>query len=114
MAALAGRLLHVLVSLGLLSPLAAKIFFEETFSDSSWETRWIKSKWKEKEGSHGKWHLGFGTWHESDLDQQGLKTGEDARHFTIAAEIDPPVTTRGKKIDHSVSSPIRPGRLRER
>lgn len=97
MAMLALRLLlHVLISLG--SPVAAKIFFEETFSDSSWEERWIKSKWKESQGSHGMWHLGFGTWHESQLDQQGLKTGEDARHFTISAPIEPPIITGTKKL----------------
>jgi len=71
-------------SLGLAS---GKIFFSETFN-SGWEDRWTVSKWKESEGTSGKWVANAGKWHVDETEDTGIQTGEDSKFFGIAAGFD--------------------------
>merc|ERR1711966_348444 len=48
------------------------------------ESRWVKSTWKESEGTQGKWVLSKGKWG----DDQGVQTGEDSKFFGISAAFD--------------------------
>jgi len=59
---------------------SGKVHFSETF-DEGWESRWVKSTWKESEGSQGKWELAAGKWG----DDKGIQTGEDSKFFGISA-----------------------------
>jgi calreticulin len=79
-----------------------KIYFQETFSDDTWESRWVKSKWKENEGTHGKWNVSTGKWVQDKLEDRGLQTSEDSKHFTISTKIDPPVNTADASADKNL------------
>jgi len=72
--------------LGSLSLASGKIFFSETFG-SGWEDRWTVSKWKESEGTTGKWVAASGKWFKDEADQ-GIQTGEDSKFFGISASFD--------------------------
>jgi calreticulin len=78
------RTLACVSSLGLAS---GKIFFSETFGDG-WESRWTQSKWKESEGTTGKWVAAAGKWFNDEAEDQGIQTGEDSKFFGLAAQFD--------------------------
>merc|ERR1712032_1173681 len=63
------------------------IYFSETFGDG-WESRWIVSKWKESEGTHGKWEASAGKWFKDEAEDKGIQTAEDSKFFGIAASFD--------------------------
>jgi len=72
--------LKLLVVLATIELVLATVYFSEDFS-GDWESRWVKSKHKESEGTAGSWkHAAskFGT-------EKGLQTGEDARFYQISA-----------------------------
>jgi len=62
---------------------SGKVYFSEEFGDG-WESRWVKSTWKESEGTQGKWDLASGKWGED----KGIQTAEDSKFFGIAAAFD--------------------------
>jgi calreticulin len=64
----------------------ATIYFEETFSDDAWESRWVSSKSREAEGSQGKWAVSAGKFYNDAKEDQGLQTTQDARFYQISAE----------------------------
>jgi len=64
---------------------SATTYFKEDFSEPGWETRWVKSQSKEKEGTQGNWQLSAGKWYD-DEHHKGLQTSPDARFFQISAK----------------------------
>jgi calreticulin len=78
------RTLACIGSLGLAS---GKIYFSETFGDG-WENRWTVSKWKESEGTVGKWVSSSGKWFSDEAEDKGIQTSEDSKFFGIAAKFD--------------------------
>mmetsp|Transcript_75374 Transcript_75374/g.119005 ORF Transcript_75374/g.119005 Transcript_75374/m.119005 type:complete len:391 (+) Transcript_75374:58-1230(+) len=70
-----------------LSLASAKIYFSETF-DSAWESRWVTSKWKDSEGTQGKWKLTAGKWSKDEKEDEGIQTAEDSKFFGISASFD--------------------------
>jgi len=66
---------------------SGKIFFSETFGDG-WEGRWTASKWKESEGTAGKWVATAGKWYKDEAEDKGIQTSEDSRFFGISAGFD--------------------------
>lgn len=72
-----------LAGLGLAS---GKIYFQETFEDG-WESRWTASKWKESEGTQGKFVAKAGKWAKDENDK-GIQTSEDSKFFGIATSFD--------------------------
>jgi len=77
----------VLCCLGLSSLASAKIYFSETFDDS-WESRWVKSQWKDSEGTAGKWALATGKFFKDEKEDAGVQTAEDSKFFGISAAFD--------------------------
>jgi calreticulin len=77
----------VLCCLGLSSLASAKIYFSETFDDS-WESRWVKSQWKDSEGTAGKWALATGKFFKDEKEDAGVQTTEDSKFFGISAAFD--------------------------
>jgi len=75
------------VCIGSLSLASGKIYFSETFG-SGWEDRWTVSKWKESEGTQGKWVASAGKWFKDEAEDTGIQTGEDSRFFGISASFD--------------------------
>jgi calreticulin len=80
-------MLRSLVFLGSLALGHAKIYFSETFGDG-WESRWTVSKWKESEGTQGKWVTNAGKWFADENEDKGLQTSEDSKFFGIATSFD--------------------------
>jgi len=72
---------------GSLGVVSGKIFFSETFG-AGWEDRWTLSKWKESEGTSGKWVASAGKWHADEAEDTGIQTGEDSKFFGISAGFD--------------------------
>merc|ERR1711977_746076 len=63
------------------------IYFSETFDDD-WESRWVKSTWKDSEGTQGKWALATGKWFKDEKEDRGLQTAEDSKFFGVSASFD--------------------------
>merc|ERR1712151_804989 len=66
---------------------SGKIYFSETFGDG-WESRWTVSKWKDGEGTQGKWIASAGKWFKDEAEDKGIQTSEDSKFFGIAASFD--------------------------
>merc|ERR1719327_1413899 len=71
----------------LLSAASGKIYFSETF-DCDWESRWVKSTWKESEGTQGKWQSNAGKWFKDEKEDAGMQTAEDSKFFGASAAFD--------------------------
>jgi len=76
-----------LVCLGAVGLASGKIFFSETFG-SDWESRWVGSKWKDGEGTQGKWAPSAGKWFNDEAEDKGLQTAEDSKFFGMSASFD--------------------------
>jgi len=66
---------------------SGKIYFSETFGDG-WESRWTASKWKDSEGTQGKFVAATGKWFGDAAEDQGIQTSEDSKFFGISAGFD--------------------------
>jgi len=66
---------------------SGKIYFSETFGDG-WESRWTPSKWKESEGTAGKWVASAGKWFSDEVEDKGIQTSEDSKFFGLSAGFD--------------------------
>jgi len=78
---------RTLTCLGSLTLASGKIYFSETFG-SGWESRWTVSKWKESEGTQGKWASATGKWFTDEAEDGGIQTAEDSKFFGISASFD--------------------------
>jgi len=87
-----GALLLLLV----LACVSAKVYFQETFN-KGWENRWVKSNFKEAEGTAGKWEVSAGKFYGDAEEDKGLRTTEDARFYQISAAF-PEFSNKGKDL----------------
>lgn len=71
--------------LGFLAIASASVYFQEKFDDG-WESRWVKSKHKESEGTQGVWGWSAGKYYNDPVEDKGLQTTQDARFYQITAE----------------------------
>jgi calreticulin len=86
----------VLLCAGSATLASGKIFFSETFGDG-WESRWTVSKWKESEGTTGKWEATAGKWFKDEAEDKGIQTAEDSKFFGIATSF-PSFSNEGKDL----------------
>ena len=73
--------------MGLAGLASGKIYFSETFGDG-WENRWTVSKWKDSEGTAGKWVANAGKWYSDEAEDTGIQTSLDSTFFGISAGFD--------------------------
>jgi len=66
---------------------SGKVHFSETFGDG-WESRWTASKWKESEGTDGKFVAATGKWFKDEKEDQGIQTSADSKFFGLSAAFD--------------------------
>merc|ERR1719359_1814981 len=78
---------RVLGCLGSLTLVSGKVYFSETFDDN-WESRWVKSTWKDSEGTQGKWELSAGKYFADEAEGKGIQTAQDSKFFGISAAFD--------------------------
>jgi len=76
---------------------SATVYFSENFDDS-WESRWVKSHNKEKEGTQGKWGWTAGKFYNDEKEDKGLQTSEDARFYQISAKIPKAFSNKDKDL----------------
>merc|ERR1719313_1821939 len=77
----------VLACVGSLTLVSGKTYFSETFGEG-WESRWAPSKWKDSEGTQGKWGTSAGKWFADEKEDTGIQTSEDSKFFGISASFD--------------------------
>lgn len=65
-----------LLCLGSFAVASGKVYFSETFGDG-WEKRWTVSKWKDAEGTAGKWEASTGKWFSDEAEDTGIQTAQD-------------------------------------
>merc|ERR1740117_2718754 len=80
-------MLRTLACVGSLAVVSGKVYFSETFDDD-WESRWVKSTWKDGESAQGKWELAAGKWSKDEKEDRGIQTAEDSKFFGIAAAME--------------------------
>jgi len=73
--------------LGLVGAASGKIYFQETFGQG-WESRWTASKWKESEGTQGKFVASAGKWFKDEAEDTGIQTSEDSKFYGMSASFD--------------------------
>jgi calreticulin len=89
-------LLAILLGCVLLS--SATIYFQEKFDDgNAWESRWVKSKAREADGSQGAWGISHGKYYNDAEADKGLQTTQDARFYQISAGF-PKFSNKGKDL----------------
>jgi len=66
---------------------SSKVYFSETFGDD-WENRWVRSHWKDHEGTQGKWGHSAGRWFKDESEDKGIQTAEDSKFFGVSATFD--------------------------
>jgi calreticulin len=82
------------VLLGLIAAASAEVHFKETFQNLD---AWVVSKFKEAEGTNGKFELSAGKYFGDAKEDQGLKTSQDARFYQISAKF-PEFSNEGKDL----------------
>jgi len=65
----------------------AAVYFEEKFGDASWESRWVKSQWKDA-ADMGTWTHTAGQWHANEAEALGIATTDDLKFHAISAKMD--------------------------
>jgi len=78
---------RTLACLGSVGIASGKIYFQETFGEG-WESRWTESKWKESEGTQGKFVAATGKWFNDEKDDIGIQTSQDSKFFGIATSFE--------------------------
>lgn len=73
----------------------AKVYFKETFDDSSWEERWVVSEYKR---GLGRFELTSGDWYVNRAVNRGIKTTEDMKNYAISSKFAEPFSNRGKDL----------------
>merc|ERR1719370_924003 len=76
-----------LLCLGSATAVAGTTYFSEKFGEG-WENRWTTSKWKESDGTAGKWVATAGKWFKDQAEDTGIQTSEDSKFFGISAGFD--------------------------
>jgi len=75
---------------------SSEVFMNEQFDDD-WESRWVKSEWKDAK-EIGEWKHTAGKVAADDADK-GIQTGEDARFYGLSAKMSKAVSqTEGKPL----------------
>merc|ERR1712176_1682550 len=82
-----GIMQKAIVCLGSVGAVSGKIHFQETFGEG-WESRWTSSKWKDSEGTQGKFVAATGKWFKDEKEDTGIQTSEDSKFFGIATSFD--------------------------
>jgi len=73
--------------IGSLGVASGKVYLQETFGEG-WESRWTASKWKESEGTSGKFVSATGKHFNDEKEDAGIQTSEDSKFFGIATSFD--------------------------
>nr|AND99540.1 calreticulin [Scylla paramamosain] len=79
--------IYILLALLGVALVEAKVYFQETFSDDDWASRWVQSEHKGKE--FGKFKLTPGKFYGDAEKDKGIQTSQDARFYGLSSKFDP-------------------------
>lgn len=85
-----GRILSLCALFSVLALVASKVAFEEQF-DASWESRWVKSKWKDAE--QGAFVHTKGKWYGDEVMAQAIQTSQDSKRYVLSHKFAKPIKT---------------------
>ena len=77
---------------------SAKVYFEERFTDASFEKRWKYPTKSPKAAELGKFALSTGKFHADKDVSQGLQTSEDTKFYALTAKLDAPFSNKDKPL----------------
>jgi calreticulin len=69
----------------LLGAASATVYFSDDFSDADWQSRYVISEHRPA-SERGQITLSAGKYFTDEVKERGLKTSEDARHYTLSTE----------------------------
>eukprot|EP01026_Neomeris_dumetosa_P066540 TRINITY_DN644_c0_g1_i4.p1 TRINITY_DN644_c0_g1~~TRINITY_DN644_c0_g1_i4.p1 ORF type:complete len:405 (-),score=111.97 TRINITY_DN644_c0_g1_i4:209-1423(-) len=81
----------------LLVGVSAEVYFLEKFDSEDWSKRWLKSTWKEDEGTNGEFIWTAGKWYGDAEADKGVQTSPDSRFYAMSAEF-PQFSNEGKDL----------------
>ncbi|CAD6240478.1 GSCOCT00008807001.2-RA-CDS [Cotesia congregata] len=81
------RALVAVLAIAVIATVSAEVFFEERFSDDSWEKNWVYSEHPGKE--FGKFKRTAGKFYHEELQDTGIQTTEDARFYALSNKFKP-------------------------
>ena len=82
-------------ALAAVASVSGEVFMKETFDDAAWDTRWtVGSEWKPAD-QMGEWKW---VTPKYQADGKAIKTGEDARFYSLTAPLDAEVSNKGKDL----------------
>ncbi|XP_057342115.1 calreticulin [Microplitis mediator] len=81
------RALVAVLAIAAIATVSAEVFFEERFSDDSWEKNWVYSEHPGKE--FGKFKRTAGKFYHEELKDTGIQTSEDARFYALSKKFKP-------------------------
>ena len=64
----------------------------------AWTERWVKSDWKQSEGTAGEFTLTAGQWYGDAEADKGIQTGPDARFYAVSADMGETFSNEGKSL----------------
>ena len=80
----------------LASTATAKIFFQDTFDDANWQSRWnVPSK---NTAELGAWEVSSGKFFADEQKNQGLRTVDNMRFYALTAPFAEPVSNAGRDL----------------
>jgi len=87
------RLVSSVIAAAFAAAASAEVYMKETFDDAAWEGRWtVGEDWGKDLGD---WNHVTPKFHE---DNKGIKTGNDARHYSLSAPLDAEFNNEGKDL----------------
>jgi calreticulin len=88
-------LLSIFLIVNCLAFIYGEVFFKEEFTDEGWSDRWVQSKHK---SDYGKFELSYGKFFGDKERDQGIKTSQDARFYSISAKFPKKFSNKGKTL----------------
>lgn len=83
------------LGLGMVAAASGEVYFKETFDTMD---GWVKSSFKEDEGTAGEFKLSAGKYFEDEAKDQGIQTSTDARFYALSKKIETPFSNEGKDL----------------
>lgn len=84
------------LSLALAVVAKGTVYFEETFSDKTWEKNWVVSNWKD--GDMGTWTHTAGEWFTDEAEAMGIATTDDVKFHAISSKMKKAASTTKKPL----------------
>lgn len=83
-----------IVLLSIATSAFGKVYFQETFDDDTWESRWVQSK---ERSDYGGFKLSHGKYYGDAKKDLGIQTSQDAHFYALSSKFEP-FSNKGKDL----------------